>query len=189
MSRVQTKTDNSHFGEKVKLRVDNLPDKDPVLVLDMYAGSGRIWTEVKKITGRNIEVIGIEKKKISGKVYLRGDNKKFVMDYDQFDIIDLDAYGVPFAQIEKIFAHGSCKKFITFITFIQSQWGVLPRGLLNSMGYTPAMIKKIPTIFNRTGQQKFLQYLGNKGVTTVRIYHTADFRKNYLCIKINEPHN
>ena len=29
------KTNNSHFEEKVKLRIDGLPDKNPVKVLDM----------------------------------------------------------------------------------------------------------------------------------------------------------
>jgi hypothetical protein len=184
MSKVLT--DNSFLRQKVQLRVDNLPDKDPVMVLDMYAGYGRVWDQVRKITGRDIEVLGIEKKKITGKIYLQGDNTKYDLDYDQFDVIDLDAYGVPFTQIEQIMKR-TRKELIIFVTFIQSQWGVLPRGLLKALGYTPAMIKKIPTMFNRNGQQKLLQYLGSHGIKSVKIYHTADLRKNYLCFKINEP--
>lgn len=184
MSKVLT--DNSFLREKVKLRADNLPDKDTVMVLDMYAGYGHIWDQIRKTTGRNIEVLGIEKRKIAGKIYLQGDNTKFEVDYNQFDVIDLDAYGVPFGQIERIMKR-TRKEMTIFVTFIQSQWGVLPLGLLKALGYTPPMVKKIPTMFNHNGQEKLFRYLSKSGITSIKIYHTADLRKNYLCFKINEP--
>jgi hypothetical protein len=61
------------------------------------------------------------------------------------------------------------KEIILHITFIQSQWGVLPKNLLSYLGYTKAIIGKIPTMFNRDGQNKFFSRLatikmGNKSI-------------------------
>lgn len=180
--------DNSFFVEKVRLRIDNLPDKEPLRVLDLYAGQGKIWDEVRKKTGMQIKVLGIEKKKINGKIYLQGDNNKFRMDYDQFDVIDLDAYGIPFDQMQRVFISSIREKTI-FITFIPTYWGALPHGLLVALGYSRRMIKKIPTLFNRHAPVKLMRYLASHGVTQVKIYTSQDHRKNYLCVKINEPHN
>lgn len=179
------KTDNSHFEEKIKLRLENLPQKNPISVLDMYAGTGSIWDEIKKRTDTTINVLGIEKKKINGKIYLIGDNQKYRIDYNCFDIIDLDAYGVPFAQLESIFS-STHKKTDIFVTFIQSMYGQLPSEFLISLGYTRQMIRKIPTLFNKRGDLKLITYLANHGIKKVKIYSTLDHKKNYIHFKIND---
>ncbi len=180
MSRVQT--DHSFFEEKVTLRLDNLPDVNPVKVLDLFSGNGLIWSEIQKRTGREILVLRMDREKGKRGVYLQGDNLKFNLDYGAFDVVDVDAYGVPFLQLEKIFSQSSKPKRI-FITFIQSQWGTLPRKMLNALGYTDGMIKKVPTLFYRGGQEKFLRYLALKGVEKVRLSYTTDRRKSYLSIE------
>lgn len=181
-------TDNSFFYEKVKLRIDNLPDVDPVRVLDMYAGYGRIWNYIRKTTGRDIEVLSIEKRKIPGKIYLCGDNLKYNLDYNLFDVIDVDAYGVPFAQIERIMK-ALRKQTIFFVTFIPSQWGALPRQMLNVLGYSPQMIKKIPTLFYRNSQEKFLRYLAHRGVRRVKLYFAPFLKKNYMYFRYEPGKN
>ena len=45
--------------------------------------------------------------------------------------------------------------------------GKLPNELLYNCGYTKDMIKKIPTIFNRNGFDKFKEYLARYGVIEV----------------------
>lgn len=179
------KTDNSYFEEKVKLRIDNLPDRNPIRVLDMYSGTGSIWDHIKAHTDKNIEVLAIEKRDIKGRIYLHGDNSKYRLDYDYFDVIDLDAYGVPFEQLEDVFAR--CRaKMIIHVTYIQSQYGRLPVKMLEAIGYTRPMVKKIPTLFNKDGQKKFLNYLAVRGVKNIKIYDTVNHRKTYATFKINE---
>jgi SAM-dependent methyltransferase len=177
-------TDNSFFREKVKLRVDNLPVDDPVNVLDVFHGQGLIWKEIVRTTGRRINVLGIDRKPGMSQVYLQGDNRKFQVDYNQFDLIDLDAYGVPYEQLEKIFKQAT-REIGIFVTFVQSVYGRLPIGFLESLGYSCAMVKKIPSIFFRHGQQKLLDYLSLHCVHHVKIYQTDNKRKTYIFFKIN----
>ena len=185
MSRAQIKTDNSYFEEKVRLRIDNLPAADPLIVLDMYAGTGRIWEEVRRRTGRNIKTLGIEKRKIDGRIYLRGDNEKFNLDFNRFHVIDVDAYGIPFLQLKNVFRKTRVPMTI-FITFIRTCYGRLPDALLESLGFSRRMYRKIRAIFYYNGDQKFLCFLGNMGVRNIKLYRTSDGDKNYGCIKINE---
>jgi hypothetical protein len=175
-------TDNSHFEEKIKLRINNLPEINPLRVLDMFSGDGLLWSQIKARTEREIFLLRVEKKKGKKGIYLLGDNLKFRINPADYDIVDIDAYGIPFSQMEKILRHPFPPK-VVFITWIQSQWGVLPIDLLNLLGYSKAMVKKIPTLFNRNGHQKLMDYLGLLGVKKVKMYHSEDLRKNYLCIR------
>ena len=156
MSKVQT--DNSFLGDKIELRVKHLPDKERIQVLDCFAGDGIIWKNIKEQSKKQIKVIGIDKSKRSG-LYLHGDNRKFIktMMLEQFDIIDLDAYGVPYEQLKIIFDREF--KGIIFVTFIQSLFGGLPRRMLYEIGYTKEMINKIPSLFNKNGFEKFKRFL------------------------------
>ena len=178
MNRRQIKTDNSYLNTKVNLRMNHLPSKKSIKVLDCFAGRSRIWKEIKKRSFKNINVIGIDR--ITYGSTLKGDNIKYLkgMDLNKYDIIDLDAYGVPFRQLEIIFR----KKYrgILFITFIQSMWGRLPVRMLTKIGYTRNMIKKCPTIFNRSGINKFKQYLAINGVRKIVIINKNN--KKYIYI-------
>jgi len=176
------KTDNSYFEEKVKLRIDSLPKKDKIKVLDCYAGKGLIWHEVKKQTKKDITVVSIEKESRKNKTALHGSNLKYlnVLDLSKYDIIDLDAYGIPYYQLNIIFKRNY--KGIVHVTAIQSGMGKLPNGLIKDIGYTEQMIKKISSIFNRNGVDKLKNYLYLNGVKQI----TGIFvnRKNYFYFKI-----
>jgi len=178
MNRRQIKTDNSYLNSKINLRMNHLPDKQSIKVLDCFAGRSRIWKEIKKKSNKNINVIGIDR--ISYGSTLKGDNIKYLkgMNLNKYDIIDLDAYGVPFRQLEIIFR----KKYkgILFITFIQSIFGSLPVKMLEKIGYTRKMIKKCPTIFNRNSIEKFKQYLAINGIKKIIIINKNN--KKYLYI-------
>lgn len=173
-------TDNSFFFDKVMLRVNHLPNKKEIKVLDMFSGDGKIWNKIKQLCpDKQIEVLPIEKEKRSG-VYLRGDNLKFLnsLNLSNFDVIDMDAYGVPYTQLESVL--GRIKKTTLFITFIQTLYGCLPTKMLNKLGYTSKMIKRCPTIFYRNGFDKFKYYLRKKGIK--KIIHRTAANKHYICV-------
>lgn len=177
------KTDNSYTNEKVLLRLETveLIPKDEVNILEAYAGSGVIWSKVKELTKMKINVTPIEIKDNKKGFYLQGSNEKFLplFDFEHFDIIDLDAYGVPYNQLEVVFE----RKFKGYVhcTYIQSGTGRLPNALLEKIGYNKEMIKKIPTLFCRNGMEKMERYLSKYGVNEINGYFID--RKNYFYFK------
>jgi len=183
------RTDSSFFETKVKLRLDNLP-KAPVNVLDCFAGSGRIWRTIRKRLGRaDVNVLSIDQKKNASGVYLAGDNVKFLaaLDLGKFNVIDLDAWGVPFEQLEVIFAARPRPQAVVFVTFIQSVFGRLPAAMLEKIGYSRAMLAKCPTLFNRHGLEKFKGYLAQNGVEKICRYSAGGGpagKKHYMVFKL-----
>jgi hypothetical protein len=111
---------------------------------------------------------------------LPGDNRAYLgtIDLDKFDVIDLDAYGIPFDQVEVILNRGY--QGVIFVTFIQSVYGCLPNAMLSALGYPMAGVKKIPTIFYKHGWEKMLLYLANRGLKTV--VHRSFRNKHYFMI-------
>jgi len=172
----QTKTNNSFLADKVKLRANHLPESERLRVMDCYSGSGAIWQAVKELTGRKIITLPIDTQDY-GNFYLPGDNIGYLetMDLSRFDVIDLDAYGVPYAQLKTIFQRGYAGTI--FVTFIQSVMGSIPNGLLNDVGLSTAMVEKIPTLFAKRGWDYFIQFLAQNGVS--RIWHREHDRKHY----------
>lgn len=174
------KTDNSYLADKVGLRANHLPKVKTVTVLDCYAGTGRIWRAVKRRTGKEIRVLGMDKREIG--YHLPGDNLAWLktIDLDKFNVIDLDAYGTPYEQIKILFDRGY--KGVVFVTFIQSMFGQMPKGLLSEIGVTDVMVKKAPSLCSKRGWEFFLEWLAMKGIT--RIYHRGHARKHYFCFTI-----
>lgn len=177
-------TDNSFLENKVKLRIRHLPGKKEIKVLDCFAGKGIIWKKIQERSKKEIKVLGIDIKNKSKQVFLQGNNLKFLplLNLENYDIIDLDAYGVPFSQLEIIFKKKP-KKFLIFGTFNQTIYGGLPYKMLERLGYSKKMIRKCPTLFFRNGWEKFKNYLACEGISLIH-YLTADNnRKNYFLIK------
>jgi len=160
------------------LRVNHLPKKEAVKVLDCFSADGLIWQEVKKRSKAKIQVLRIEKEKGKKGVYLPGDNLKYLstLDLSAFDVIDLDAFGVPFEQLRILFD----RKFSgsVFVTFIQSMFGQLPIAMLEECGFTRRMVEKVPSLFSRSGRDHLLAYLSRHGVDLVQIISIS--RKHYL---------
>jgi hypothetical protein len=185
MSSQVTKTNNdlALINAKIQLRIDSiLKLKEPIRVLELFGGEGILWNEVKKITGKEIKVLGIDKNKYK-RVQLQGDNLKFIdsLDLYYFDVIDADAWGSPFYQVEKILK--SNFKGVVHCTFIQTMMGCLSKEMLLRLGYTENMIKKIPSIFNKNGIDKFKNYLAKYGVE--EIFIVTDNKKNYLYFNLD----
>lgn len=174
--------DNTHLQAKVKLRMAHLPNKPSFAVLDAFHGRGQIWKYIMERTNRKIEITAIDKKPNPNEFVLFGDNKKFFpsLSLENFDVIDLDAYGVPFDQLEYIFDYDHRKKVHhkIFLTFIQSIYGRLPLGLLQKLGYSEKMVKKIPVLFDRNGIRKLKAYLALMGIS--RIFMKSSSKKYYI---------
>ena len=180
MSKGITKTNNDSrlLEGKVMLRIESLPAKKDITVLECFGGEGVLWNAVKRrCPDKHIRVLSIDKNKYR-RVQLQGDNLKYLqtMNLQQFDIIDLDAWGSPVKQLEILFKRRYTG--IVHCTFIQSMMGNLPDELLLANGYTKAMLTKIRSIFVTDGLQKFLNYLAKNGVKNCHIL--TKNRKNYL---------
>jgi hypothetical protein len=176
LSMNKAKIENSFLTEKINLRLDILPKKQ-VNVLDCFYGEGLIWSIIGKKHKSKINVISIDKN-INSNANFIGDNCKYLknLDLSQFDIIDLDSYGIPFPQLEIIF---QSKKIdcIIFYTHICTFMGGLHRKMLYKLGYTKKMIDKCPTLFYRNGFDKFKSYLWLNGIR--EIWNINYNKKNY----------
>lgn len=185
MSSQATKTNNdlSLINAKVQLRINSIEHlTEPIRVLELFGGEGVLWNEVKKITGKEIKVLGIDKNKYK-RIQLQGENLKFIdsLDLNYFDVIDADAWGSPFYQVQKIL--DANYKGIVHCTFIQTMMGALSKEMLIRLGYTETMLKKIPSIFNKNGIDKFKNYLAKKGVK--EIFIVSENKKNYLYFNLD----
>jgi len=170
-------TDNSYLADKAALRAGHLPESDEISVLDCYGGSGKVWKAVGRLVEKNIRVLPIEIKDY-GWFHLPGDNMKYLgsMDLSKFNVIDMDAYGIPYEQLKEIFDRGY--KGTVFVTFIQSIFGSVNHEMLIDVGFTKDQIKKIPTLFGKRGWEYFLEWLGLHGVE--KIWHRCHARKHYI---------
>jgi len=177
MNKGRIKTDNSFLKSKINLRLNHLPDKDEIRILDCFAGESVIWKAIKSQTAKKTTILSIDKKPYS---LLRGDNIRYlkVLNLDSYDIIDLDSYGIPFSQLEVLFQRGY--RGIIFITFTQSIMGGLPKKMLQFLGYPKSMIEKCPTLLYRNGLEKFKLYLAKQGIK--KIYIIRKNTKYYICI-------
>lgn len=179
----QTDNDSSMLEVKIELRERLVRGKEKVSVLECFSGDGILWKEVKaRHPECAISILRIDMKPDKKGIYLRGDNLKFIssMDLSVFDIIDLDAYGSPFPQLQLLFK----KKYSGMVvcTFIQTVLGQLNKSFLEELGFTQRMIKKCPTLFNISGFDKMKSYLAKKGVKKILAY--SENRKNYFSFHV-----
>lgn len=179
MNKRVTKTNNdlSLIDYKVQLRINSIEKLKEIKVLELFGGEGILWKEVIKKTGKKIKILSIDKNKYK-KIQLQGDNLKFIdsLDLNQFDVIDIDAWGSPFKQLKKIIE----KKYkgIVHCTFIQTMYGSLDKEMLVEIGYSKEMVNKIPTLFNKNGIYKMKQYLSINGISEIEILTFKN--KNYF---------
>lgn len=98
-------TDNDGIGKKVTLRKKAIQGLDRVCVLDLFAGENLIWSRIKTDS-----YLGIEKERGKGK-NICADNRDIipVLDLSQFTVIDCDAYGIPYEQIQLLYENGTMR--------------------------------------------------------------------------------
>ncbi len=172
------KTDNSHLKEKKHLREEVISKTESPNVLDCFAGTSEIYKGIK------CKKTSIEKEPNKyPKAHLLGDSLRFLksININQYNIIDLDAYGIPAKHLEVIF--DSDYKGYVIVTAIQTGMGQMPYLILESLGYTRKMIKKCPTLFSKNGLGKLEKYLYFRGVKQITGYFFN--RKYYFYFKLN----
>jgi len=160
LSRVQI--DNSYLSEKIILRKNAIEKLKKKNVLDLFCGNKLIWSNIE-----HDKYLGID---IKTDKNIKGDNRKYIprLDLSIYNIIDIDAYGVPYKQIELILKNKTLDKgSIIFFTFIQTVFGAIDNSMLLRLGYSREMIKKIPTIFYKNGFDKFKKYLSVENIKNI----------------------
>lgn len=96
---IRKKTDNANLAHKIFLRIQATANLEKLRVLDLYAGNNTIWNSF------NCErYYGIEQVKGKGR-NLHATNIKVIpnLNLESFNVIDADAYGTPYEQVELIF--------------------------------------------------------------------------------------
>lgn len=174
------KTDNHYTGDKVALRVIHSPWKEgeTLRVLDAFGGKGIVWKAVERKTGLKISRAAIDQRSDISTFHLHGENTKVMagLDLNTFDVIDLDAYGVPVAQLQQIFS--ARFKGVVFVTAIQTLQGGLPKRMLMDIGFPESVTKKCPTLPARHGWVLLKEWLALNGVK--KVHHRSLNRKHYF---------
>ncbi len=100
------KTDNTNIESKVELRRRAVKGLEEVKVLDLFAGNNVLWSDIK--TDR---YFGVEREKGKGR-NLNADNLKVIpsLDLSQFNVIDLDSYGIPYQQVKALYRNPTLRK-------------------------------------------------------------------------------
>ena len=183
---VGTKTDNHYLADKVALRVSMIKGlPDPIRVLDCYGGHGVVWRAVQRLTGRVINRTAIDMRTDLHAAHLHGDNLKVMagLDLSQYDVIDLDAYGVPTEQLDMVLR--STFRGVVFVTMIQTVVGEMPQRMCKEIGLPAKIFTECKTIAFRRGWEYFCAWMHKRGVD--RIHLRARNRKRYFGFVWNGP--
>ena len=149
------KADNSHSGPKIALRlalVDALKSKQ-VKVLDAYSGTGFLWKQVREARPDvEFAMTNIEKKKNGRLDAIHGDNVRIMpgLPLAEFDIIDLDAYGIPTAQLAIVAEHAPHVPVL--VTCISASVGTVPYAMLEAVGIPSEWERDVVQVFKNMGQ-------------------------------------
>lgn len=191
----EVKTDNSFFMDKVRLRLNHLPEKKSLLVLDAYSSDGLIWNKIKEIRPDiDFKVVRLDAGENKKGFYVRTDNVRFLSltSLKKYDIIDLDAYGIPYKQLEIVFSqsHTFDKRVEIFVTANLVGMAKLPRDLLGAIGITKRMYAISPILCSKNPREKFMGYLGNRGVKKIFIRESTENNIHmYLNFSLGENRN
>lgn len=181
----KTQTDNSKLNEKVALRLMTLNEitKEDIEVLEIFGGNGVCWRNVAKSTNKRIKTTRIDKKEGLSGEYIRGDNLKILpsLNFEKYDIIDVDAYGIPFEHLDLLFQR-KLKNKVIIVTSIRSVLGVLPKKLYETNGIEWNMVKKCQSLFSKNYIDLMLGYLFKNNIKEIKIYNHSD-KKLYFYFK------
>lgn len=175
----RTHTDNTSIAGKVKLRKIATENLEEIKVLDCFGGNNNMWK-----TFDCAKYYGIEQEKGKGKKNIWADNKKIIpsLDLSQFNVIDLDSYGIPAVQIDLCFKNPTLKDGTVIVyTAIGNSMSVLDRTLIKENNLT-RLYKECKCLFNGIGRDLFHSFLYKKGVrkiTFFRIDNDTSFQKEY----------
>lgn len=159
-------TDNDDIAAKVELRRKAIQGLKYVSVLDLFAGDNRIWRQIE-----TDEYLGIEKEKGKGK-NIHADNREVIpgLDLGRFSVIDCDAYGIPYEQIQLLYENGSMKPGTVIIyTCISGVLNRLSVRALRDYGLENEY-KRTRVLYNPYSAEMFHAMLYNHGVKEISCY-------------------
>lgn len=169
-------TDNANLAKKVALRKEATKELKELRVLDLFAGENLIWSKIK--TDR---YFGVEAEKGKGK-NLNVDNRRIipVLDLSDFNVIDCDAYGIPYEQISMIFDNPTLRKGTVIIYTCIT--GVLNRICVKALKDFDLQenYKRSRVLYNKYSRDMFFEMLRRNGVKKVISYRDdATMQKEY----------
>lgn len=166
-------TDNDGLASKVSLRKKATSGIEEVRVLDLFAGENKIWSKI-----RTDSYLGIEKEKGKGE-NIHADNRLIIpkLDLSQFTVIDCDAYGIPYEQIQLLYENGTMKPgTIIVYTCISGVLNRLSNRALDDYGikqeykrsrvlYNPYSVDMFHAMLYRNGVKRLTCYTNKKTMT------------------------
>lgn len=174
MSR--THTDNYHTDWKIYLRQEGTKSIPALRVLDLFGGNNILWSSF-----RTELYFSAEKERGKG-FNLHVENRRIIkkLDLSQFNVIDCDSYGTPFAQIQGLFENPTLQKgTVIFYTATCNGMAGLCREQMQFYKIE-SMVKMCPTLFNGFSLEYFYGLLNRCGVRTVYKYIVDSiFHKEY----------
>ena len=174
-----TKTDNHYLADKVALRIGMIEHLESPRVLDVFGGHGVVWAAVERLAGKKINRVAVDNRLDLDLPHLHGDNVKVIkgLDLTAFDVVDLDAYGIPAGLIQEVVVS---KKFrgVVFVTAIQTMQGQMPKIIAEDLGLPRSISSACPSLVSRRGWEFFKAWLASLGVR--EITHRSKNRKHYL---------
>jgi hypothetical protein len=173
-------TDNSATDEKVGLRVEWLVSygRETVRVLDCFGGEGVVWAAVSEACP-DVRILrtGIERVKGKGDPNrtLYGDNLQWLpqIDLNEFDVVDLDAYGWPCRQVDMVQERFPSMPMFTTVGI--NGIGSVPHVAVEAAGMPPEWADLVPGPINKLAVEIWDAFLASRGYTEVR---RAVFEKN-----------
>lgn len=173
-----TKTDNHFTADKIDLRVEMTAHLQTVRVLDVFGGHGVVWGGVERISGRKVIRTAVDKRTDLDRPHLHGDNEKIIgeLDLSRYDVIDLDAYGIPAGLIKTVLQKGF--KGPVFVTAIQTMQGGMPKVISDDIGLPPTLMQSCNSLIGRRGWEYLKNWLALQGVD--EIIHRSYSRKHYF---------
>lgn len=148
---VQKKVDNTPAAMrgKIALRLAaarGIAGGCDLRILDAYAGPGRLWRNVSRHYPGHLEVLGVDVRRF--RTAIKADNRRVLLSVDlsRFDLIDLDAYGLPAEQVEIISNRGYQGPLVW--TCIQKMFAVMPATITDKEGIPREWRDICPTLFS-----------------------------------------
>lgn len=170
---------NSFLKEKISVRLQAIEGMKEVKVLDCFHAEGELWNNVRRFK-RIDNLLGIEKNKhlksIDKTIYGNNLNVMREINLDDFNVIDLDAYGSPLEQMEVVFTRCNEPKVVIY-TFCYNGLSGVPK----IMSCCWEIQEHCKTILNPYFDDLFKNYLYKHGI---KEYYEIEkvstgFRKKY----------
>lgn len=180
------KTDNAHVWLKVAVRREAIAALTDVRVLDCFAGNNVLWKEIKPDY-----YLGLEKVKGKGGLNIHGDNLRLIpsLDLSRYNVIDLDAYGIPGAQLIALLRNKTLPDNVVVVyTGITNAVSGGPKKMIQAAGVPYEAYRKCPTLWNKKMLDIWYFFLLKIGVEKVNrvVVKENSYEKHYGYFVLNK---